>query len=264
MRAFALSYFIVKSELKYINGVILKNIHETEDTHFIFREDYVCPYFSDGRVATSEYLMPYTRPGSDFHKLLAKGYRRLGQIFYRNVCRECSACLPLRIEVDKFVVSASQKRTLRRNQDIHIEINFSFTLTPGKIRLYKKYINSKHPNDKKKVAGEPLPVLFAMHSGYDRIIEMNYLIGKKLIGVGIVDEGKDALSSNYFYYDTDYLERRPGVLSILHEISLAKQMGKKYHYLGFFIEDNEKMAYKKYFRPNQIYRNKRWEEFLKK
>jgi arginine-tRNA-protein transferase len=190
--------------------------------------------------------MPYTRPGSDFHKLLAKGYRRLGQIFYRNVCRECSACLPLRIEVDKFVVSASQKRTLRRNQDIHIEINFSFTLTPG------------------KVAGEPLPVLFAMHSGYDRIIEMNYLIGKKLIGVGIVDEGKDALSSNYFYYDTDYLERRPGVLSILHEISLAKQMGKKYHYLGFFIEDNEKMAYKKYFRPNQIYRNKRWEEFLKK
>jgi len=136
-------------------------------------------------------------------------------------------------------------------------------LTPEKAALYEKYINSKHSNDIKKGSHDPLPVLFAIHSGYDHIIEMTYYHGEKLIGVGIVDEAEDALSSNYFYYDTAYLDRRPGVLSILHEISLAKKIGKKYHYLGFFIEDNSKMAYKKYFRPNQIYRNKRWNEFLK-
>jgi leucyl-tRNA---protein transferase len=241
----------------------LKTDHKTEDIPFTFREDYTCPYFDDGRVSTSEYLIPDKKHRAGFHKLLAKGYRRLGQIFYRNACRGCSACEPLRIEVDKFVVSASQKRTLKRDEDIHIKISFSSMLTPEKAALYEKYINSKHSDDIKKGSHDPLPVLFAIHSGYDHIIEMTYYQGKKLIGVGIVDEAEDALSSNYFYYDTAYLDRRPGVLSILHEISLAKKMGKKYHYLGFCIEDNSKMAYKKYFRPNQIYRNKRWNEFLK-
>ncbi len=240
----------------------MKTDNKTDAIPFIFREDYPCPYFDDGRVSTSEYLIPDKKHGAGFHKLLAKGYRRLGQIFYRNACRDCSACLPLRIEADKFVVSASQKRTLKKNEDIHIEISFSSMLTPEKAALYEKYINSKHWDASKKGPHDPLPVLFAIHSGYDHIIEMTYYYGKKLIAVGIVDEAEDALSSNYFYYDTAYLDRRPGVLSMLHEISLAKKMGKKYHYLGFCIEDNTKMAYKKYFRPNQIYRNNRWEKFL--
>ena len=241
----------------------MRTNNKTEDIPFIFREDYTCPYFADGRTTTSEYQIPDKKSGANFHKLLAKGYRRLGQIFYRNVCKACSACEPLRIEVDKFVVSASQKRTLKRNEDIHIEISFSSMLTPGKAGLYEKYINSKHSDDRKKESRDPLPVLFAIHSGYDHIIEMDYYYGKKLIAVGIVDEAMDSLSSNYFYYDTDYLERRPGVLSILMEISLARKMGKKYYYLGFYIEGNNKMAYKKYFRPNQLYRNNRWDEFLR-
>jgi len=84
---------------------------------------------------------------------------------------------------------------------------------------------------------------------------MDYYLDAKLIGVGIIDEGADSLSSNYFYYDTGYLGRRPGVFSVLEKISLARQMGKKYYYLGFYIEEALKMSYKKYFRPNQLYQN---------
>jgi len=39
-------------------------------------------------------------------------------------------------------------------------------------------------------------------------------------------------------------------------------MKKLHYYLGFYIEETEKMAYKKFFRPNQILRNARWKEFL--
>ena len=91
---------------------------------------------------------------------------------------------------------------------------------------------------------------------------MDYYYGEKLIGVGIVDEAEDALSSNYFYYDTDYLERRLGVLSILKEIFLARVMEKKYYYLGFYIGKTAKMSYKKFFRPNEIYEKGRWRPFL--
>ena len=91
---------------------------------------------------------------------------------------------------------------------------------------------------------------------------MDYFIGEKLIAVGIVDEGEDAVSSTYFYYDTAYLERRPGIFSILQEISLALSLGKKYYYLGFCIEETSKMSYKKHFRPNQVYENGEWRDFL--
>ncbi|HEX8947562.1 MAG TPA: hypothetical protein VF790_01300, partial [Dissulfurispiraceae bacterium] len=82
-------------------------------------------------------------------------------------------------------------------------------------------------------------------------------------GVGIVDEGRDSLSSNYFYYDTSFLERRLGVFSILNEISLARSLKKRYYYLGFYIEETQKMSYKKHFRPNQILEGGKWKDFMR-
>jgi arginyl-tRNA--protein-N-Asp/Glu arginylyltransferase len=38
-------------------------------------------------------------------------------------------------------------------------------------------------------------------------------------------------------------------------------MKKRYYYLGIYIEETEKMAYKKFFMPNQILRNARWITF---
>ena len=102
-----------------------------------------------------------------------------------------------------------------------------------------------------------------IHYGYAHTMEMDYYCGDKLIGVGVVDEAEDSLSSNYFYYDTDYLDRRLGVLSILEEIFLARVMNKKYYYLGFYLEKTAKMSYKKFFRPNQIYEKGQWREFLR-
>ena len=90
---------------------------------------------------------------------------------------------------------------------------------------------------------------------------MDYYLEDRLVGVGIVDEGRDSLSSNYFYYDTDFPERRLGVLSILREMALAGVMRKKYYYLGFYIEENPKMSYKKFFRPNQVLENGEWKDF---
>jgi arginyl-tRNA--protein-N-Asp/Glu arginylyltransferase len=42
---------------------------------------------------------------------------------------------------------------------------------------------------------------------------------------------------------------------------LAGIMGKKYYYLGFYIEDVPKMSYKKFFRPNQILEKGKWKGF---
>jgi len=230
----------------------------------VFTDSQKCPYFDDSRISTIEFLLPDKDDAEKFHTFLAGGYRRIGRVFYKNICETCSDCLPLRLEPGAFQLSKSHKRTVKNNEDIVVEILMQSHITPDKISLYNTYVNSKHPDDKPEEPAESLNTLINIHYGYARTIEMNYYLDNKLIGVGIVDEGEDALSSNYFYYNTDYLNRRLGVFSILQEIELAQKLGKKYYYLGFYIEDNPKMSYKKHFRPNRVFQNGTWEDFLKK
>ena len=237
--------------------------YEPESYTQVFQEQSPCPYYRDGRISSIEYLIPGKEQSGNYHMYLSKGYRRLGRIFYRNVCVNCEECRPLRIETDKFNPGRSQIRTLRKNEDIRIEISDTSTLTTEKIMLYHRYVNSKHPENKEEDLGGSVNILMSIHHGYGRIMEMEYYLEDKLVGVGIVDEGVDSLSSNYFYYDTDYLDRRLGIFSIVKEIELAQKLGKKYYYLGFYIEENPKMSYKKYFRPNQILETGVWRYFMK-
>lgn len=226
-----------------------------------FLETFPCAYFDDGRVAAIEYLFTEGKNAREFHRFLARGYRRLGGVFYRNVCAHCSACLPIRLETGSFEASKSQRRTLKKNRDIRLDIS-PVAVSGEKIGLYLKYLCGKH-GEKENEEADAHKSLLSLHYGYPYAIEMDYYLGDRLIGVGIVDETACALSSNYFYYDTDYLERRPGVFSILSEIFLARLLGKKYYYLGFYIEETRKMSYKKHFRPNQIYEDGRWRDFLR-
>ncbi|HET6513660.1 MAG TPA: arginyltransferase [Thermodesulfovibrionales bacterium] len=226
-----------------------------------FQEEVQCSYFRDGRTATLDYVVASEEEAGRFHSYLSRGYRRLGNLFYRNACADCSACIPLRIETARFEASKSQRRALRRNSDIRLGIPHQTMLTTRKVELYRKYVRSKHGN--REQGGENYhTVLSLIHYGYADTIEMDYYLGDKLIGVGIVDGGTDSLSSNYFYYDIDHLDRRLGVFSILSEISLAKVTGKRYYYLGFCIEENPKMSYKRDFRPNEILVKGAWREYL--
>lgn len=225
---------------------------------FLFREETNCPYFRDGRTATIEYLLPSEEDVKNFHLFLAKGYRRLDAVLYRNVCEECSACVPIRISVREHVPSRSQQRTLRCNRDMNVVTLSSPVVTGEKVNLYKNYLKSKHGQSDESYVPDPEQVLRMLHYGFARTLEMDYYIGERLIGVGIVDEGKDALSSNYFYYDTDFLERRPGIFSILQEIFLANRLKKRHYYLGFYIEEHRKMSYKKQFRPHSMLKYGRW------
>jgi len=235
-------------------------LHKSLKSPNTFRETFSCPYFRDGREASVEYLIADALSGKEFHLFLSRGYRRLGRVFYKNICASCAECKPIRIDVEKFNPGKSSRRTLKVNKDLQVRIASPPSVTPDKLVLYERYVSSKH-GESNVAPDSSIRVLYSMHYGYDHIIEMHYSLGRTLLGIGIVDEGEDSLSSNYFYYDTDYLDRRPGIFSVLQEIRLAKKMGKKYYYLGFFIENNRAMSYKKDFRPNQILENDEWTEF---
>lgn len=239
-------------------GIETENKDEKASRSPSFREDFPCPYLGDGRNASIEYEI--ADAVSRFDLFLSRGYRRLGNILYRNVCRGCESCLPIRLRLSSFRPGRSQKRTARTNKDVRIEFSPFPSVTREKIRLYKEYLLRKHGQEERTADCEKL--LAGLHYGYPGAIEMDYYLESNLVGVGIVDEGTHSLSSNYFYYDPGRLERRLGVFSVLKEISLALSMNKKFYYLGFYIEEISRMSYKKFFRPNEMLKKGGWREFV--
>lgn len=233
-----------------------------DKTRDAFQESFPCPYFKDSRIATYEYMLRQDMSQEGYAALLARGFRRSGIVYYRTLCRTCNDCLPLRIDTSRFVAGKSQRRTLRQNHDVQVFVTEKPFLNREKIDLYARYLCSKHGKRSSPNTDEPLQSLIDLHYGYPAIIEMDYFLGSRLVAVGIVDAADNALSANYFYYDTGHLDRRPGIFSILREIALAGTLGRRFYYLGFYIEGTRKMSYKKSFRPNQAFRDGVWTDFL--
>ena len=225
----------------------------------LYYTDYECPYYHDGRITTLEICYTNGYFSGQYHLLLSRGYRRYKDFFYRNICKKCSDCISLRLEVSQFRLSKSQKRTMKINQDIVVNIGNPKDNLRIKETLFKKYKENKHPDDESHNYQE---MVFNLLNGYPYILEIDFYLKNLLIGVSIIDTAQDGLSANYFFYDTDYLTRRLGIFSALIEIGIARELGKKFYYPGFFIENISKMSYKKYFRPNQILVDDKWLVFM--
>jgi len=81
---------------------------------------------------------------------------------------------------------------------------------------------------------------------------MSYWAGGRLVGVGLVDEMPESLSSTYFYFDPDFGRLSLGVYSALCEISLAMQLGKSFVYFGYRVMGCKSLIYKSAFRPHEL------------
>lgn len=222
---------------------------------------YACPYFNDGRQTTV--LVQKPLPEEDFSVYLQQGFRKSGDQVYKNICSGCLACVPIRVLAEEFRLSKSQKRTLKKCEKAGIRLNIRKmgTDTPianqyQKFALFEKYSKRKH--DRKENLFSSFSSFAALHHPLFPAYEMEYFIEGKLIGVGIIDEGSDGFSSNYFYYDTDYLSLRLGIFSLIQEIAFARRMGKRYHYLGFWIQECQKMSYKADFKPHELLMAGEW------
>jgi len=219
-----------------------------------------CPYFpQSGLVSDIDLIESDGEPKEQYNELLPRGYRRIGGFFYNARCEGCNECVPIRLRPELFVPSKGQRRTLRDNTDVRVELRVP-TLDGRRLALYNSYLHSKHPSSADASPEQHEAVLASMHYGYPAVIEMDYYVAGTLVGVGIVDETHDALSANYFYYDTTALRRRPGVFSILMEIEIARRLGKKHYYLGYWIKGTPKMSYKADFRPHELLIRGSWQE----
>ena len=75
-----------------------------------------------------------------------------------------------------------------------------------------------------------------------------------LVAVALTDVMPDGLSMVYSFYDPDMAQRSMGTFLILDHINQVRSAGLSYVYLGYWVKDSPKMAYKGDYRPLEVQR----------
>lgn len=221
-----------------------------EERYALERLKEPCPYLPD---RTSRMLfLDGSGLGTAYRKLLDEGYRRTGAFVYRPACDNCRACETIRVPLETFRRSKSQRRIWNRGQtafDIRVGTP---SVSAEKVALYRDYLLRKHDTTDRDITEQEYAFVFAISCLGERTREIQLRANGRLVGLGVVDCVGDAMSSVYFYYDMDYERLSPGTYSILAEIHLAQAWGFNYYYLGHYIEQCDSMNYKANFRPCEV------------
>ncbi|MBN2372012.1 MAG: arginyltransferase [Vicinamibacteria bacterium] len=206
-----------------------------------------CSYLP-GRVATNvAFVAPALEPGV-YQALMDLNFRRAGLVFYRPQCPECQECRMLRVPVARFRPSRSQRRCARRNRDMRVAVSAPCP-SIEKHRLFQRYLDSRHDGPMTGAIEEYVEFLCmtAVQS-----LEIEYRLGGRLLGVGVVDREPEALSAVYFYYDPEASSRSLGVFNILTCLDLCRGFEIAHLYLGYYVRGARKMEYKACYRPHEI------------
>jgi arginine-tRNA-protein transferase len=215
-------------------------------------QPYTCSYLPL-ETASLEYRIVADIEAQEYGELLRRGWRRFGCDFFRPACPRCVKCRSLRVDVERFAASKSQRRNVRRNAGLRVIVQPP-TVTAEHVRLY----NAFH-QDMQQRRGWPRQALsergywetfVSGGDGFGR--EFLYLEGERLVGVALADVVADAISSVYFFHDPGLRARGLGVFSVLRELQFAREEGLRWQYLGYWISECQSMAYKAQYRPHEI------------
>jgi arginine-tRNA-protein transferase len=226
----------------------------------VYDEPGPCSY-----IAQETWRLPLRLPvrvlsREEFGRRLDEGDRRQGRLLYRTACPACNACQPIRIEVERFKPSKSQRRIYARGEQL-----IRATLGPVGVSDERVALYNHHKHGRDLAAGESYASVESYRSFLGdtccESFEMRYRFGDMLIGVAIVDRAHDALSAVYFYWDPDFAPLSPGVYSIMKQIDLCKRLGLPYLYLGLYIERCKPMSYKARFLPHERLIDGEWRDF---
>ncbi|MCK6390735.1 MAG: arginyltransferase [Azonexus sp.] len=208
---------------------------------------YPCSYLPD-RMARSQVATPTHLIDSKIYStLVSKGFRRSGIFTYRPHCDHCKACIPVRLPVDQLLPRRSQRRALKHHGHL-VAREMPLMFFTDHYDLYVRYQNSRHAGGGMNDDNHDQYAQFLLQSRVDtRLIA--FTEGEKLRMVSLIDVLEDGLSSVYTFFDPEIPGASFGVYNILWQAEQCKALGLPYLYLGYWIAESRKMAYKSDFRP---------------
>ncbi|MET0329710.1 MAG: arginyltransferase [Luteimonas sp.] len=226
------------------------------DLRLFHTAPHACGYWPE-REARDLVLDPGDpRLGGFYPQALRWGFRRSGDIVYRPHCAHCRACVAVRVPVEAFLPSRSQRRAVARNADIESRV-VPAERNDERLALYRRYLVARHPAGGMDDHGAHEFDQFLIGTWNEgRLLELR--LDGRLVAVAVTDLIEDALSAVYTFYDPELVSRGLGTVAILRQIAWAKRERRRYLYLGYWIDGHRKMAYKRNFRPLEGFDGRHW------
>jgi len=217
-----------------------------------------CPYIP-GRLERKVFAeIKGSNAGVMTEALSRIGFRRSQNVVYRPSCDGCAACISVRVAVDDFVPSTSQKRLLARHADLEVSACEPWS-TEEQFALMRRYLTARHATGGMAAMDEHDFADMVEQTPVDTVVIEYREPGERgrLVGACVTDKQSDGLSMVYSFFapdglsDDDGLPRRRGLgtFIILDHIVRAKRARLPYVYLGYWIEGRPQMAYKTKFAP---------------
>ena len=217
-----------------------------------------CPYLTDQQSASILVDPEHKVDPQLFAMLSRSGFRRSGEMLYSPKCPSCTACMSVRIPSDRFKPSRGQRRVWRKNLDISVSIE-DVSFQQEHFELYLKYQHHRHP-DSSMCDEDPAKYIGFINSEFSRSKFLCLHLDDELIGISVIDQFEGGVSAVYTFFDPQYSNRSLGTYAILYLTKLARMRDIPFVYLGYWIEESQKMNYKRKFKPLQGYRDRRWED----
>lgn len=247
---------------------------------------YPCSYLP-GRTARSQVATPGHLINSDVYtNLVSAGFRRSGVFTYRPYCDGCRACIPVRVVVDRFHPNRTQRKIWKHHaplvaqaEPLHFdEVHYALYTRYQSTRhsgggmdrdsreQYDQFLLQSRVNSRLVTFHEPLVASTGKSITDPRATSRVGPSGSSgalgpLRMVSIIDILGDGLSAVYTFYDGDIARASYGTYNVVWQIEQARTLNLPYVYLGYWIAESRKMAYKSAFHPLEAFVDGRWIPF---
>jgi arginine-tRNA-protein transferase len=184
-------------------------------------------------------------------RLSRAGFRRSHNIAYSPVCPGCRACIPIRIVAGLFQPDRTQRKITRINADL-TAYEMPARASAEQFALFQRYQIARHGDGDMAAMGfydyramvEDTPITTGMVEFRDQ--------KDRLIGACLTDWLSDGLSAVYSFFEPEEARRSLGTWAILWLVARARALRLPYVYLGYWVPESRKMAYKSRFRPSEV------------
>lgn len=213
-------------------------------------------------IYINEYIHRTHVTSAQLDFLLAHGWRHFGTEFFRySLVLEhgrIRQVIPLRIRLEHFHLSRSQKRILDRNRDTEVVIRPSF-IDRTKEEMFHRHKERFADNVPDSIHDflSPMPATVPCINH-----EICVFLNGQLIAVSFLDLGENSASAVYAIFEPEESSRSLGIFMILSGIDYAKKLNLKYYYPGYAYKGSSFYDYKKRFSGLEMYVwNRGWTEY---
>lgn len=221
---------------------------------FYVTTGYSCGYLpnklAQSLIASPQHLID----ANVYSGLIQQGFRRSGKFAYRPHCENCRECVPVRVLVNHFAPTRSQKRAYKQHSNLEAYV-MPVDFHEEHYALYAAYQQARHADEKteKDELGQDEAEQyrnFLCQTNVESVL-VEFRENQQLKMVSVIDIVHDGISAVYTFYDASDSKASYGTYNILWQIEWSKQLNMSYLYLGYWIRDSRKMAYKQNYNPQE-------------